>query len=336
MKKIFVTLLLVLFCSAIGTSARGEIRLGTTTATRDIVLMDEEEDAPSQPVGNTPDGLGVEEMHRNDFTMSLKSDRADGIYKIGDRMTFTFKSETDAYVTVLDFTPGGQILVLYPNKWVKDNFVRAGQEISIPAQGEKFSLKAGGPVGVDVIKAIATNNDVQVFDSKNKDVAGPFSVIKDPKGATRDILLTEEDEEGEAGAELKWSVASLAIMTTDGSDAPTGFAVASQGDAVVKAWVNGTNFLVGERVFVKILSGKGGKLVSLVNEAPGKNTNNLLPENTSFALAPGEILILPRKDDKWKLVAAENIGIDTIRATVELEDGTKAELAFSINVESDE
>jgi hypothetical protein len=105
---------------------------------------------------------------------------------------------------------------------------------------------------------------------------------------------------------------------------------------VVQIWVNGTNFLVGERVFVKILSNKGGRIVSLVDEAPGKNTNNLLPENENFAFAPGEILILPRKDDKWKLVAAESVGIDTIKATLELEGGSKAEISFSINVESDE
>ncbi|MDR1978945.1 MAG: DUF4384 domain-containing protein [Synergistaceae bacterium] len=340
MKKIFVAFLLALFCLAMGTSAWAEVKFGATTATRDIVLEEEdEEDAGEKPVGETPGGLGVEEMRKDDFTMSLKSDKPDGVYKIGEKITLTFKSDTDAYVTVLDFTPSGQILVLFPNKWVENNFVKAGEEISIPAQGAKFSMKAGGPVGVDVIKAIATNNDVPVFDKENNDVAGPFSVIKDPKSATRDILLTEEDvdeEEEAAKAELKWSVASLAVMTTDGSDAPTGFGVAAHGDATIKAWANGTSFLVGERVFVKILSDKGGKLVSLVDEAPGKNTNNLLPENADIAFAPGEILILPRKEDKWKLVAAESVGVDTIKATVELEDGTQLELAFSINVENDE
>ncbi|MDR1915788.1 MAG: DUF4384 domain-containing protein [Synergistaceae bacterium] len=337
LKNIFLLLLaLALFVE--GGSAFADVKSGTTTATRDIVLA-EDDDAAEQPVGSTPDGLGVEEMHKNDFVTTLTSDRSDGVYNIGDKMVLSFKSEADAYVTILDFTPSGQIVMLFPNKWVSDNFVKAGTEIKIPAEGQKFSMKAGGPVGVDVIKAIATNNEVQVFDEANKDVAGPFSVIKEPKAATRDILLAAEDDESvsadSSAAPLKWSVASLALMTKDNDDKPTGFASLSQGDTLVKTWVNGSSFLVGERVFFKLLANKGGKLISLTNAGASNNQNKLLPEDANVTFAPGEILILPRKDDKWKLVAAESLGKDTIEAKVELSDGTQLSLVFDVMVETD-
>jgi hypothetical protein len=286
-------------------------------------------------------------MHKNDFATALSSNSADGVYSIGDRLILTFKSDEDAYLTILDFTSSGQIVQLFPNEWVKDNFVKAGETVTIPAEGSGYLMKVGGPVGVDAIKAIATNNDIQVFDAANKDVVGPFSVIKDPKSATRDILLLAEDPTPAPPADptpsgdvppppspLKWSVASHAVMTKGAEGEPTGFAVSSDGH--VKLWTNGPSFLVGNRVYVKLLSDQSGKLVSLVNAGASSTENNLLPEDADISFEGGEILILPREEDKWKLVAAPKAGRDVIKAKFALSDGTELELSLDVNVDEEE
>ncbi|MDR2176346.1 MAG: DUF4384 domain-containing protein [Synergistaceae bacterium] len=348
MKKAVIFSFVVVFLLAVsGVGAWADVKAGTTTATRDIVLEEaEEEESGENEGGNEEKGKGTDaqvkagllniaEMHKDGFGVTLTSDHADGVYNIGDKIVLTFKSEADAYLTILDFTAGGQILVLFPNKWVENNKVLAGQEISIPAAGQKFAMKAGGPVGVDVIKAIATNSDVQVLNPDNQELVGPFTILKDTKIATRDILLVDDDAPNGQEEPLKWSVASLAVMTKDPENAekPTGFGVAQSGGGSVKIWTNGTSFLEGELVFLHILSDKPAKLVSLVNQGASKKENNLLPEGLDISVAAGEILVLPRKDDKWKLVAAADPGKDTIKCKLVAEDGSEIELSLDVLVE---
>lgn len=345
MRKMMVLLFLAaLSLAVLGAGAWADVKSATTTATRDIVLVEEEEDKEGETQEDKAQGdaqvkadlLDIAEMRKSDFGVTLTSDHADGVYNIGDKLALKVKSDADAYLTLLDFTASGQIIVLFPNKWVTDNKVRAGQEISIPASGQKFSMKAGGPVGVDVVKAIATNNDVQVVNPNNQELVGPFTVLKDTKTATRDILLVEEDDEPDEQAEpLKWSVASLAIMTKDPANAgnPTGFGVAPIGNGTVKMWTNMTAYLEGELVFVHILSDKPAKLTSLKNQGASGKENNLLPEGLDISVAAGEILVLPRKDDKWKLVATALPGKDTVKCTLAVEDGSEIELSLDILVE---
>ncbi|MDR2137596.1 MAG: DUF4384 domain-containing protein [Synergistaceae bacterium] len=325
---------------AMNSAAWADIKTSTTTATRDIVLVEDEETTEEKSEAEVKAAvLDIEEMHKNDFGLSFASDKENDVYNIGDAITMTFKSEEDAYLTILDFTSSGQMLVLFPNKWVADNRVKAGQEVKIPAAGQKFSMKAGGPVGIDVVKAIATNNDVPIVNPDNRSLVGPFAVLKDTKTATRDILLVAEEDETADGANesgpLKWSVASLAIATLDPSNAeqPSGIAAASNKDKAwtAKMWTNGSNFLTGEQVFVKFLSNKPAKLVSLVNE--GNGNRDLLPEGREYGLQAGEILVLPGKDDKWKLVAAAKAEKDAVKAKLVAEDGTELELHLEVSVE---
>ncbi|GHV40497.1 hypothetical protein FACS1894187_21480 [Synergistales bacterium] len=279
----------------------------------------------------------IEGTHRNDFGVSFSSGKKNDVYNIGDAVTMTFSSKEDAYLTILNFTAGGRMIVLYPNKRDSDNHVRAGEEIRIPAQGKKFSMKAGGPAGVDVVKAVATNNNVKVVGLGNLGLVDPFTIIEDAKPRMLDIVLLDEDDDAPGGAKniapLKWSVASLAIVTLDPSKADqlSGVVTASKGDWTVKMWTNGAYFLTGDLVFVKFLSNKNAKLVSLVNE--GDSTGNMLPDSSERGLLVGEILVLPGKNDNWKLIAASKAKKDVVKAKLSAEDGDELELVLEVTVE---
>ncbi|MDR1137239.1 MAG: DUF4384 domain-containing protein, partial [Synergistaceae bacterium] len=292
----------------------------------------------------TASELNAVELHKNDFVTTLKASSQSGVYKPGDPIVLTFTSEKDAYLTILDFTPTGNIIVLYPNDLMtnKDNFVKANEPVVIPVSGDGYIMKAGDRVGVDVVKAIATTDkDKQIYDKEGGNVvlAPPFSALKDTVSATRDILIVmeESDPEPEPGPPVPslWSVASCAVMTDPGDGSPNGFAVTEDGGA--KMWTNGYRFLVGEQVFVHFLSEKAGKVVSLVNAGASSNENNMLPEGANeFKFEAGQLLILPRPDDKWKFVASVKPGEDAINAKLAFDDGTEAELSLKVTVEEDD
>ena len=131
-----------------------------------------------------PGDLNVKELHKNDFATTLTASSPNGVYKPGDPIVLTFTSEKDAYLTILDFTPSVNIVVLYPNDLMKnnDNSVKAGEPVVIPVSGDGYIMKAGERVGVDIVKAIATTEkDKQIYDKEGGNVvrAPPFSALKD-------------------------------------------------------------------------------------------------------------------------------------------------------------
>lgn len=335
-----VSVFLVLFL--FGALASADVLPRTTTATRDIVLVEDDEEEESVAAEKPAvDGeekvarLGVEEMHKTDFVLSLESGKtAEGdIYAIGDKIEFKFTSDQDCYVTLLDFTPSGKIYVLFPNKWVTNNFVKAGESITVPAAGQKFSMKVGGPAGVDVVKAIATNVETKILDPDNQKLVGPFTALEDAKAATRDIILFEEEAEVPADVPLKWAAASLAVFTKGDVPEKGGFGVTLQDGWIVKAWADRDAFLTGEAIFVKLQSNRSATLVSLVNKGASGNENVLLPEGVVRGVVPGAITVLPGKEDKWKLIAASEPGLDTVTAVLRDEAGAEVSVSFVITVE---
>ena len=98
-------------------------------------------------------------------------------YQIGEMVTFFISVEEDCFLTLLDINPGGEITVLFPNKYQKNNFVRAGKTIQIPPKDKKFDLKVNPPHGEERLKTIATlDRDFPVnFNLNSRD---GFHVIK--------------------------------------------------------------------------------------------------------------------------------------------------------------
>ena len=323
---LFVVLLIVFVFAC---AACADVKPKTTSATRDIMLVEED------GMENSETNLEVEELHNEDFEMALFSNRSieGDIFSIGEKLELTFKAEKDCYLTILDFTPSGNIMVLFPNKWMKDSFVKAGQEILIPAKGESFALKLGGPAGTDVVKAIATNQDTQILDPDNQKLMGPFSILEDPKAATRDILLVEEDAVDPAKKPLEWAALSLGVHTKGEIEGQGGFGVSIHEDWVAKMWLDRDNFLTGEAMFVKFASNRPCKVISLINKGVSGKENVLFTEGKTLDLSPSKITIYPGKDDKSKLIATTPVGGDVIQATLSDEKGNKQTVFLSVKVE---
>ncbi len=84
-------------------------------------------------------------------------------YQPGDAIEFSFKTDRDCYLTLIDVATEGVIRVIFPNKYSPDNFVLAGRTYNIPGD-YNFSMKVTGPGGVERIKAIATTAPMSIFE----------------------------------------------------------------------------------------------------------------------------------------------------------------------------
>ncbi|RCK80305.1 MAG: Outer membrane protein A precursor [Candidatus Ozemobacter sibiricus] len=333
---------LIAVCAS-GTAARADLKLVNTSAPRDILLAEQPAADPT-----TLGVLKVEEMTRADFPIKLATNReAEGdVFAIGEALSLTFTSEKDCYLTVVDFTPGGNMLVLFPNKWVADNFVAARQVIRIPQEGATYTLKVGGPTGTDVVKAIATSRKVDVLDPANQQLAGPFAVIKDKRSATRDLLLldtagaaspdqpaaTEASTASPPAEPLQWSAAAVTVHATGASPDDGGFGVIASDGWVIKAWTDAETAKIGQKIFLKFHTNRPCRLESLVNRGTSGQENVLLPAGSTPELAPHTVNTLPAGSDTWAFEISGPAGLDTIVARLKTPDDRTAEVSLKIKV----
>ena len=64
---------------------------------------------------------------------------------------------------MLDVSPNGNITVIFPNKFHKDNFIESGVTYQFPSPDYGFEFKVAGPAGLERIKAIVTLNKVSLL-----------------------------------------------------------------------------------------------------------------------------------------------------------------------------
>jgi len=91
-------------------------------------------------------------------------------YEINENVVFKITSDKNGYLTMLYVNPNGDFTVLFPNKFHRNNFIKAGVVKQVPdpdynlLKSEKgFTFKLRGPAGLDRIKAIVTLNSASLL-----------------------------------------------------------------------------------------------------------------------------------------------------------------------------
>lgn len=97
------------------------------------------------------------------FNIRLWSDRTD--YKIGDKIVFYFQAERDCYLNLVVINSRGDLTLLFPNRFHRNNFIRAGKTYRIPEDGYGFEFEIQPPIGTDRIYAIADNSPIDIFNN---------------------------------------------------------------------------------------------------------------------------------------------------------------------------
>jgi hypothetical protein len=81
------------------------------------------------------------------FGLTIRPDRP--AYRVGETVRILVSSRNDCRLTVVSVGPSGNVFQLFPNAGQRDNLIRAGQVMMIPAPNSPLQIVARGPAGVE-------------------------------------------------------------------------------------------------------------------------------------------------------------------------------------------
>ncbi|MGO4482238.1 DUF4384 domain-containing protein [Rhizobium pisi] len=109
--------------------------------------------------------------------VSITFDRAEAKYAIGEVVGLFIQSTENAYVTVLNVSPNGSVVKLFPNKYQTDALVAAGKRVQVPDPASGARLQVSGPVGQEQIKIFYSSKPLTIFADLGGSGSGMFRSI---------------------------------------------------------------------------------------------------------------------------------------------------------------
>ena len=157
---------------------------------------------PSGPAGSPPPGGGGGER----LQVKIWADRAS--YRIGETVRFGLRVNHDAYVTLVNIGTSGDVTIIYPNRFHPSHFVRGGQDVLVPPADASFTLTVHGPPGLEQIRAIATEEPVQLHAG---DFGGQTAMFRSLDRVQTRNLVVGINKEREKVAPGKWAEDVVAV-----------------------------------------------------------------------------------------------------------------------------
>jgi len=141
------------------------------------------------------------------FKVDLWVDRKDATYKVGDEVAFFFKTNKDCRLTLFNVGTSGKVDIFFPNKYQEDNLVKAGEVYRFPPGKAKYLFRLKGPAGVDLVKAIATIDDVPLLAAADVKPEGEVQAVGEPQSElAKDIEIALKPVETK-----RWSEAEMVL-----------------------------------------------------------------------------------------------------------------------------
>ncbi|MFS8145792.1 DUF4384 domain-containing protein [Rhizobium sp. BR 249] len=109
--------------------------------------------------------------------VSITFDRAEAKYAIGEVVGLFIQSTENAYVTVLNVSPNGAVVKLFPNKYQTDALVAPGKRVQVPDPASGARLQVSGPVGQEQIKVFYSSKPLTIFADLGGSGSGMFRSI---------------------------------------------------------------------------------------------------------------------------------------------------------------
>jgi len=165
--------------------------------------------AHSAPYIIGSDNLGVDTSWAQ-FQVKIKTDKK--CYKEGEYLKATITANRDCYITVYYTNDQGYCLIVFPNSYSKNNFIRAGQEFVIGNNPNSFMLKVDKHEVRDYLQVIATDEPIDTMSLVG--ISNPKEFIAKIRLILKDMVEARKKELGETNAvELEKRV--FAIGATD-------------------------------------------------------------------------------------------------------------------------
>jgi len=85
---------------------------------------------------------------------------ADGraVYSQGEKIVFSFRSDRDCYLRLFNIRPDGSALMIFPNEFQRNCFIKGGQTYRIPDADAHFEFLVTPPYGPEAVLALATTS----------------------------------------------------------------------------------------------------------------------------------------------------------------------------------
>lgn len=149
------------------------------------------------------------------FPLTLKTADGRAQYRDGERLTFTVRADEDCYIVLLDHQSDGTTVLLFPNRFQKDAFVKKGQSVSIPSpDSQSFALTVGVPYGDDRVEAIAATKRSELH-RRFADILSGIPEGQNMAVVSRGIFVQGLSSaiEDSSDPALKWSRAEINLST---------------------------------------------------------------------------------------------------------------------------
>lgn len=121
---------------------------------------------PARPAAATTGGFAPSSVQpaggqSEAFDLHLRTERL--VYPVGAKVRVMATAERDCRLTLLDVGTSGSVFVLFPNRYQQDNQLRAGETVTIPANGAPVDYQLGGPTGVEALIGICRSDGQPVY-----------------------------------------------------------------------------------------------------------------------------------------------------------------------------
>ena len=93
-------------------------------------------------------------------------------FKIGESISYHFRSDKACYLALLSLTTGGELIQVFPNKFNPDQYIEAKRDYAIPGEKMDFELHITGPPGEEELLAFAADAPFDLFSASFE--AQPF------------------------------------------------------------------------------------------------------------------------------------------------------------------
>lgn len=101
-----------------------------------------------------------------------------GTYAPGELISVTAESSRAGYLTLLDFTPDGRVIVIFPNSYARDNRIDAGVEYRIPGAIAPFDFVVEPPSGWEIFYGVVTEAQTDLVPGGVYDFGQVFPAIQ--------------------------------------------------------------------------------------------------------------------------------------------------------------
>jgi len=119
--------------------------------------------------------LGLLSNAHSPFVVRIEVNHPNRVYTKDDFFRATIESSEEGYLYLFYRDAEGNVAMLFPYRFKRNNVVRKNESITVPAEGGNFQIRIDVPFGNELIKAVVSKKPLEFFD--DLDLAGINTLI---------------------------------------------------------------------------------------------------------------------------------------------------------------